>query len=416
MSNGAPKDPDDFFAESRMSFGDHLEELRAYLWRAVAGFGVALFLSLFIGHYVVKFITSPVEDQLRQFQDRQNADALAKVLDDPEVKKLNQPTPPRDTLVHRGSLETIIRGINKGESTEKINEQLRPVVIESKEIQEQKQEAESPNWARRIWNAVNPFATEKPKPPPQPKGPEGKEPIKVKEQDVDKEFVRLPTSIADPMYSVFDIQRAQAVLSGSNKPTTLNVQEAFMVWFKVCMVCGIVIGSPWIFWQIWMFVAAGLYPHEKRLVHVYLPFSLFLFLAGVAVCEFLVIPRAISALLWFNEWMGLKPDIRLNEWLSFAIWMPVIFGICFQTPLVMLFLHKLGIVSLDGFRAKRRMAWFLMAILAAVITPSTDAFSMLFLWVPMSLLFELGLILIRFSPREPDLDVEESETKELVEV
>ena len=60
----------------------------------------------------------------------------------------------------------------------------------------------------------------------------------------------------------------------ADTPTTLNVQEAFMVWFKVCLVCGFVIGSPWIFYQIWAFVAAGLYPHEKRLVHVYLPVSL----------------------------------------------------------------------------------------------------------------------------------------------
>jgi sec-independent protein translocase protein TatC len=189
-----------------------------------------------------------------------------------------------------------------------------------------------------------------------------------------------------------------------------------MVWFKVCIVSGIVIGSPWIFWQIWMFVAAGLYPHEKRLVHVYLPVSLGLFLAGVVLCELFVIPKAIAALLWFNEWMGLKPDLRLNEWLSFAIYMPLVFGASFQTPLVMLFLHKLGVMDADSFRKKRRYAWFFMAIFAAIITPSTDALSMLFLWVPMSLLFELGIWLIRFNPREPDLGLEAPESDELVEV
>ena len=66
---------------------------------------------------------------------------------------------------------------------------------------------------------------------------------------------------------------------------------------KVCIVTGLVLGSPWIFWQIWMFVAAGLYPHEKRYVNIYLPFSLFLFLGGVFICQFFVIPKALEALL-----------------------------------------------------------------------------------------------------------------------
>jgi sec-independent protein translocase protein TatC len=211
------------------------------------------------------------------------------------------------------------------------------------------------------------------------------------------------------------VQEAQRKLLDIANPSTLNVQEAFMVWFKVCAMCGIVLGSPWIFWQIWMFVAAGLYPNEKRLVHVYLPVSLGLFLAGVVVCEWAVIPKAIAALLWFNEWMGLKPDMRLNEWLGFAIFMPLIFGVSFQTPLVMLFLAKLGIMDADTFRRKRKIAWFGMAVFAAVITPSTDALSMLFLWVPMSMLFELGIFLIRFQhERTPDVEVPESE--ELIEV
>jgi len=178
-----------------------------------------------------------------------------------------------------------------------------------------------------------------------------------------------------------------------------------------------VLGSPWIFWQVWMFVAAGLYPHEKRLVHVYLPISLFLFLLGVVICQIFVIPKALEALLWFNEWLGFKPDIRLNDWLGFAIFMPLVFGLSFQTPMVMLFLHRLGIMDVDSFRNKRRMAWFLMAVFAAVITPSTDAFSMLFLWVPMSLLFELGIILIRMTPQAPsELGEDAPEPDELVEV
>jgi sec-independent protein translocase protein TatC len=189
-----------------------------------------------------------------------------------------------------------------------------------------------------------------------------------------------------------------------------------MVYFKVCLVCGVVIGSPWIFWQIWLFVAAGLYPHEKRLVHVYLPFSLGLFLAGVFLCEFFVIPKALEALLWFNEWIGLEPDLRLNEWLSFAILMPLVFGVSFQTPLVMYLLERIGVMSIDAYRSKRRIAWFLMAIFAAVITPSVDAVSMLFLWVPLGFLYELGIFLCWMSPRPPALDIDVPDSEEMIEV
>src|SRR5207253_11405223 len=120
--------------------------------------------------------------------------------------------------------------------------------------------------------------------------------------------------------------------------------------------------------------------------------------------------------LWFNEWIGLEPDLRLNEWLGFAIMMPLDFGVSFQTPLVMLFLERLGILSIDLYRGKRRIAWFIMAVFAAVITPSTDAFSMLFLWVPMSMLYELGIGLCLFSPKKPELDLDVPESEEMVEV
>src|SRR6516162_2482582 len=126
-----------------------------------------------------------------------------------------------------------------------------------------------------------------------------------------------------------------------------------------------------------MFVAAGLYPSEKRLVHVYLPVSLGLFIAGVLICQFLVIPKAIQALLWFNEWVGAKADVRLNEWLGFAIFMPLVFGISFQTPLVMLFIQRIGLLTVDSFRKFRRIAWFTLAVFAAVITPDPSPISMM---------------------------------------
>ncbi len=105
----------------------------------------------------------------------------------------------------------------------------------------------------------------------------------------------------------------------------------------------------------------------------------------------------IETLLAFNEWLDLEPDLRLNEWLGFAVLMPLIFGIAFQTPLVMLFVHGLGFISAVSFRRKRRLAWLLMGAGAAVMNPSPDLWSMLFLWIPLGLLYELGILLCGLS-------------------
>jgi sec-independent protein translocase protein TatC len=404
MSNGTPRDPDDFFAETRMSFGDHIEDLRKHLWRAVMGFAVALFFSFFIGHIVVRFITAPVKAELDRFYSKRVKKLMAEQKHEAPQDRVKQISPFRWYLIPRAQLDALV----KGRPTPEINRMPRPRIVTREEQEEKKQ----PGFLERILPSV--FGESKEKDPTY--NDDEQKPKEVKEQDIDKEFVRIPIAMEAPLFVTGDQQQSQRALLDIDNPTTLNVQEAFMVWFKVCLVSGFVLGSPWIFWQVWMFVAAGLYPQEKRLVHVYLPVSLVLFLAGVVLCQWAVIPKAIEALLWFNEWMGMKPDVRLNEWLSFAIWMPVIFGLSFQTPLVMLFLAKLGVMTADSFRNKRRMAWFSMAVFAAVITPSTDALSMLFLWVPMSLLFELGIWLIKFNP--PILPSEEDvpEPDELVEV
>src|SRR5262249_31308635 len=115
-------------------------------------------------------------------------------------------------------------------------------------------------------------------------------------------------------------------------------------------------------------------------------------------------------------WLGFKPDLRLNEGLSFAILMPVIFGAAFQTPVAMMLLFKLGVVGIDSFRNRRRVAWLVMGGFPPLLTPPAGPDSMLFLWVPMGLLFELGIVLMRLSPVKAALSEEGSEMDELAEV
>jgi sec-independent protein translocase protein TatC len=173
----------------------------------------------------------------------------------------------------------------------------------------------------------------------------------------------------------------------------LGPMEPAVIFFKVCLVTGLVLSSPWAFYQAWAFVAAGLYRRERMFVYRFLPYSLGLFLAGVFICYFAVLPLTLRFLLEFNAWLGVTPMLRLTEWISFATVLPLIFGLCFQTPLVMLFMSVIGIFSAGDYRAKRRLAVLIIVVVAAILTPGPDVSAMLFLSIPMLLLYELGIFL-----------------------
>lgn len=170
--------------------------------------------------------------------------------------------------------------------------------------------------------------------------------------------------------------------------------EPIMIFFMVCLVTGLVLSSPWVFYQVWAFIAAGLYQHERRYVKRYLPFSIFLFLSGVLMCFYIILPVTLSILLEFNVWLGIEPMLKLNEWISFATILPLVFGLCFQTPLVMLFMAAIGVFSVDDYRSKRKFALLIMVVIAAVLTPGPDVFSQLMLAGPMYALYELGILMV----------------------
>lgn len=366
-------DPEDMFADTRMTFGEHIEDLRTHLLRAIYGFCIGMLLAMCIGKPVMRFIAKPVEDQLKVFWDRYNQVKIVEVEDalrkgEYEGRRFQMPKFPINLKLLARRLKLPL-----GNEPEPLVNLVPAFITVFRDL--------------NMEDALDP---------------------KMVEND------NILFLEPDPQ----DFARAMGKFNLALKPPTLatmSVQEAFIVWFKVCLMTGLIISSPWVFYQIWAFVAAGLYPHEKRLVNVYLPFSLGLFLTGVFVCEFFVIPKAIEALLWFNEWLGLQPDLRLNEWLGFAILMPLVFGISFQTPLVMLFTERIGVFNVQTFREKRRMAILGNFIFAAVITPSTDPVSLLLLAVPMCLLYELGIIMCLLQPRSECDEMTMDESEEMIE-
>lgn len=369
-------DPEDMFNDTRMSFGEHLEDLRIHLIRAGLGFVIGmLFALIFLGKPVLDIITKPVEQQLREYYKRTESQRIRKLREYiEEAKGLNGLQ--FSQLIDIRPLRAALQG-DQGHDV------AAPVVDAAKEL------LDDLGVDDVLDNAL-----------------------------VDKNpWVEVPVRIGNPQAYLEALQKMKPYF---DPPTmkTFTIIETVMVYFKVGLLTGLVLSSPWVFWQIWSFIAAGLYPNEKRLVHHYMPFSLLLFLSGVVLCEVFVIPKAIAALLWFNEWLGVDPELRLADWLDFAIMLPVVFGVSFQTPLVMMFFNKIGILDVTVYREKRRIAWFLMAVFAAVITPTPDPYNMCLLWVPMGLLYELGIILCEWQQRNsPDSFFgEEAPHDEMVEV
>jgi sec-independent protein translocase protein TatC len=179
---------------------------------------------------------------------------------------------------------------------------------------------------------------------------------------------------------------------GFKRPvTTLSAPEAMVTYLKVALVLGLVLASPWVFYQMWAFVAAGLYPHEKRYAYTLLPASVTLFLAGVILCQLVVLPSAVRTLLTFNEWAGYDPDLRLREWIGFAVVLPLIFGASFQMPVLMAFFTRIGVTTARGYLTYWRHSALGMAVFAAVITPTQDVITWGYLFVPLFALYLVGV-------------------------
>jgi sec-independent protein translocase protein TatC len=171
-----------------------------------------------------------------------------------------------------------------------------------------------------------------------------------------------------------------------------------MVYVKASLLVGVLLASPWIFIQIWNFVAAGLYPHERHYVHLYLPFSIGLFLVGAALAFFVVFEPVLNFLLSFNRMTGIAPEPRINEWLSFVLLLPVGFGIGFQLPLVMLFLERIGLFTVAGYLKQWRIAVLVIFVIAALVTPP-DPSSMTLLACALVFLYFGGILLCKVMPR-----------------
>lgn len=226
--------------------------------------------------------------------------------------------------------------------------------------------------------------------------------------------------------------------------------EGFSVWIQVNVIVAAAIASPWIVYQLWLFIAAGLYPGERKYVTRYAPLSITLLISGILFVYFLVLPWTIGFFIdfadsvpipeqvmttnqtytpfmipqldgdppkptegevWFDKNTSrmkfftsgvtrsirftaeklLAPDIALSEYIDLVIGMLLTFAVSFQLPLVVLALARIGIINVQQLRSFRKVVYLVMAVLAAAITPGDVITATMALMVPLCFLYELGI-------------------------
>jgi len=210
---------------------------------------------------------------------------------------------------------------------------------------------------------------------------------------------------AKKIYALLAEPLLRVLPQGSTMIAT-DVTGTFLVPLKVTLMAAFLIALPYVLYQAWAFVAPGLYQHEKRLVIPVLVSSFVFFLVGMAFAYFLVFPIAFGFFAGYTP-VGVQMMTDIDKYLSFVLTMFVAFGLTFETPVVVIVLVRMRIVTLEKLRSARPYVIVGAFVVGAVFTPP-DVISQLLLAVPLWLLFELGVLLARFVA----LPVEKTEASE----
>jgi len=208
------------------------------------------------------------------------------------------------------------------------------------------------------------------------------------------------------LYDLLAMPLVRALPEGS-KMIAVGVVSPFLVPIKVAVMAAVALSLPWILYQIWAFVAPGLYKHEKKLVLPLVAASTLLFYAGAAFCYFFVFGQAFPAIQKMAPAsVAVSPDIE--AYLDFVITMFIAFGVAFEVPIVVVILARMNVVTVEQLKAFRTYFIVAAAAAAGLVTPP-DPVSMLALLIPMCLLYEVGIwaaqIFIRHT-RPPEADAE----------
>lgn len=309
---------------STMSLGDHLEELRMRMIRALLGLGIGLVICLVLGRFIIDFIEGPYNDATAEFLFSAKLDFRSDLASGAMSDHFRQ------EFKDKGYSVSEKAGIKKKSFLRKRNKWL---IIDGN---------------NRYW---------------------------VKEGEKELKVYKLDRLIV------------------------IAVAAGFVSYVKIALISGLILSSPWVFYQLWMFVAAGLYPHEKRYVYYAVPFSVVLFVCGALFFIMIVAPLTVGFLVRFNERiLDVRSQFTLQHYVAFVSQLMLVFGLAFQTPTAIFFLNRTGLVSVQALNRSRKFVVLAIFIVAAMATPP-DWISQVTLAIPLYFLFEIGVLLSYLSSR-----------------
>ncbi|MFN6398342.1 MAG: twin-arginine translocase subunit TatC [Planctomycetota bacterium] len=343
---------DDLFEKSSMTFGEHLEELRIALVKSSIWLALGMLVGLLLATRVVAYMQGPLEKSLENFYKKQSIQEMAKA-----------------------SGEDVPENLRKWMESNKVVSQY--VWIDPRRLLVNETKSQEPS------NPETPTSESAAS-----ESPAEQSPAVAYQANADSE------GLPDPSKMV----KIRMFVGVKASTEALGLQEPFMIWLKAAFVVALVVASPGIFYHLWEFISAGLYPHERRYVYFFLPTSLILFWSGACLAFFVIFQLVIDFLLDFNASMGIGASPRLTEYMSFALFLPLGFGIAFQLPLAMLVLERLGVFSVQTYLSQWRIAVLAIAFISMILTPA-DIASFIGMGVPLVALYFLGVAMCHYLPR-----------------
>lgn len=186
-------------------------------------------------------------------------------------------------------------------------------------------------------------------------------------------------------------------LNGGHKIIYTGLADVFLSYIHLSLRVGFFLTIPFFYYQLYKFLAPGLYKHEKKFLLISLIFSPILFILGMLFVFFLVMPKAWAFFISFEENNSLLPlvlEARINEYIELVLNFIIAFGIAFQLPIVLIILVMLGVISNKKLVENRRVAIIINFIIAAIITPP-DIFSQFALAIPLIILYEISIFITK---------------------
>ena len=388
--------------EKRMTLGEHLEELRGHVIRGLFWLMLIFGVSLLFQDQLLTVVTYPHrvaatgiqhDRLLAHFSEqapRHDAEVAAELSDVARALR-------RANTQLRSEETRLTGGLDPAE-VERLRAQAKALLAEQAEVLAKMRALEDGKPAHPKGEHDG-RAPDEPPPPPPENGGEG-EPHDAPPPDPDRaklieRAIALQAKLAETQRKIeraLPPQKEPASAdSASAQLQVLSYPEAFLNYIKVCLVASLILGTPFMGFEAWRFVRAGLYPSERKWVTLFAPASLAPFVIGVCFGYFIMIPVGLRYLGSYGSEEIVRVSIRLGDYLSFFILLTMVTGLIFELPLIMCFITLTGIMGPEQFRAYRKVFILVALVLAAFLTPP-DVTTQIMLGIPLIGLYELGII------------------------